>query len=419
MSRRRIAVGAVLLLALSVRVVYVAATPHHALGGDAADYDRHAVSLAEGRGYPPSFLPQREAGSTAWRPPLYPLVLAALYRLTGTVAESGRVTLGRLLQAVLGTILVGLLGALALAVWGHRSLALLTMALAALYPPLILWGSTLLTEPLALVLEVAALLAVLAARRRTRPRRWVITAGLLTGLVMLARPNGILLLLPVVAGLWTVRPRLSRRALAAPAVAAVVSIAVLSPWLVRNALVVHRVTTSTAAGFSLAGTYNEASRHHPAWPAVWLFAPAPYASIYLLPISEAEMDRRLRAAALAYIRAHPAYVAEVGFWNTVRFLDLSPSFTRYVMEVEADVPGGLADLERFTFWAIALLALAGAASRFGRSLPRFVWLVPLVMWASSVFVWSSSRYRQPLEPLFVMLAAAGLVGLRERWKAIP
>ena len=54
-------------------------------------------------------------GPTAFRPPLYPLFLGAVYAVTGD-----SITAARLLQALLGVAAVGLLGVIAWQLWGRR-----------------------------------------------------------------------------------------------------------------------------------------------------------------------------------------------------------------------------------------------------------------------------------------------------------
>ena len=70
----------ILLLALLLRVGYMAATPDYKLVHDALDYDHAATSIARGDGWPYSRRPGRE---TAFRPPAYPVLLAGVYKVAG------------------------------------------------------------------------------------------------------------------------------------------------------------------------------------------------------------------------------------------------------------------------------------------------------------------------------------------------
>jgi hypothetical protein len=144
------------LVALLLRVGYVVATPSYVPEHDARDYDRLACALVTGDGYPRASTRTGEGDDcrrsampshpTAFRPPGYPLFLAAVYSVARPLGVD-RWVAGRLAQAVLGTAIVVLIGAIAARLWGRRT-GLIAMALAAVYPPLILFGGALMTEPL-------------------------------------------------------------------------------------------------------------------------------------------------------------------------------------------------------------------------------------------------------------------------------
>ncbi|MDP9135710.1 MAG: glycosyltransferase family 39 protein, partial [Actinomycetota bacterium] len=206
----------ILLLALLLRVGYVAATPDYALVHDALDYDRSAKSIAQGDGYPHSRRPGRE---TAFRPPAYPVLLAGAYKLAGVESAEveDRVRVGRILGILVSTLIVGLIGVVAAQLWCRR-VALAAMGLAAVYIPLIVVGGSVMSEPLFAALLLGALAAAIQHRRSVHRWRWVLLAGLLGGLTILTRANALVLLLPLALAVWTVRPRFTPRALAAPAV---------------------------------------------------------------------------------------------------------------------------------------------------------------------------------------------------------
>jgi N-methylhydantoinase A/oxoprolinase/acetone carboxylase beta subunit len=100
---------------------------------------------------------------------------------------------------------------------------------------------------------------VVAVHRRSTHRwRWVVLAGVLAGLTCLTRANALVLLLPLGLAVWTVRPRFSVRALAAPALLVVLALVTISPWTIRNAVTFHRfIPVSTQLGSALAGAQLE------------------------------------------------------------------------------------------------------------------------------------------------------------------
>ena len=95
----------ILLLALLLRVGYVAVTPEYTFVHDASDYDRHAMSIARGDGYPGAQSPDRVS---AFRPPAYPYLLAGAYKVAGVERASveDRVVPARILGIVISTLIV-------------------------------------------------------------------------------------------------------------------------------------------------------------------------------------------------------------------------------------------------------------------------------------------------------------------------
>jgi 4-amino-4-deoxy-L-arabinose transferase-like glycosyltransferase len=405
---------AVVLLAaaFAIRLAYVDATPGMRLVHDALDYDGHAVSVARGDGYSKTLAYGRP---TAFRPPGYPYLLGGVYRLAGAqhAGEARRVDVARRLQVVIGTVLVAMVGLLAAQLWG-RAVALVALALAAVYVPLVTMSGAVMSEPLFAVFMLGSLSAAIHHRRSAHRYRFALVAGLLAGAAILTRANAMILLAPLVAAVWDARPRLSVRALGPPAALVAVAVLALVPWTIRNARTLHHfVPVSTQLGSALAGTYNDEARTDPRHPASWrsLRAVPSYADLFgkVRQTNEAVLERRLRHRAIRYAADHPGYVAEVAFWTTVRGLDLDGlDWARHTASTVSIEPKW-ADRGVYCFWAFAVLALAGAFTRAARRTPWFVWAFPALMYLSVVFlVIETPRYRTPLDVFIVPLAAIAL-----------
>lgn len=407
---------ALLLVALLVRVGYVLYTPHYVARIDAASYDLLARGLAQGHGW--------VLGASAYRPPGYPFFLAAIYKLVGV--PHGSWTDPRLVQALVSTLTVALIGVLALRVAG-RAAMLLSMAIAAVYTPLVLVGVSLMTESLFVPLVLAATICALESRTATRRGRWIVAAGLLTGLAALTRGNGIAVGLALAVVVWTGRPRMSRRAIAAPAVLLAVMAITIVPWTIRNAFAQHAfVPVTTELGTTLTGTYNDASaRHHFIWK---VGGYRNYASIKhkLRGVSEATRNSHLISAVIHYLGQHPTYVAQAVFWNTMRLLDFQGLFVaRRSAHADTDASAGFANLGVFTFWVVGLFALLGVLSATARAVPKVLWSVPLVIWASEAPITTGTpRFRAALDPFVILLAALAVQAAiaawaRRGWKLRP
>ena len=418
------AAGLLLALALVLRLGYVAATPDYRVVHDAHDYDLHARSIASGHGF--ARIGPGPARMTAFRPPGYPVFLAGVYALGGrrwTETPAG-VVAGRVANALVGTVIVALIGLLSLRVFDRR-IALAAMAVAAVYVPLILIGGALMSEPLFAALLLGALTAALHHRGSAHRCRWAVLSGVLAGLAILTRANAAILLLPLAVAVWDARPRWSRRALLPPAVLVAVAVVTVAPWTVRNAVVLGRfVPVSTQLGTSLAGTYNDVARTDRDHPAAWRSLRRVPEYQYLTGpsrwrrVSEAALEKDLRAVALDYAADHPGYVAEVAFWNTVRALDLAGlRWSRHTASTVSVTPGW-AEAGVVVFWLVGALAIAGALTTRGRRMPLPVVAVPALLYLSVVFLaFETPRYRTGIDPFIVVLAAVALVAGRDRVRA--
>ena len=131
--------------------------------------------------------------------------------------------------------------------------------------------------------------------------------------------------------------------------------------------------------------------------------------------NEAVLEQRLRHRAERYALDHPLYVAQVAFWTTARGLELDGmDWARHTAAtVSIDATWAIRGVR--CFWLFALLAVAGACTRAARRTPWFVWAFPALMYLSVVFlVIETPRYRTPIDPFIVMLAALALVAAGRR-----
>ncbi len=402
-----------MLVALIARIVVILATPDFVPVTDATDYDRTAATLLETGSWPSSEAFSAPHGPTAYRPPGFPLALAAVYGIVGTGDAQTRWDAGRGLEALLGTLAVALIGLIALRLWG-RATALIAAGIAAVYPPLLLIGSSLLSEPLFIALMLGAVLAALH-HRDTGGLRWAALAGVLIGLSALTRGNGIALVLPLALAVSTGRPR--RRTLRAPLALLLACALTIVPWTLRNARTLHSfVPLSTETGYVLAGTYSAAAQGSAADPAFWVPPRAQVAAVLARAPrdNEAQISARLQSRAIDYVRGHPGSLARTAYWTALRLLDLTGTgFERTLAPFEG-FPRGLTEWSVYGFWLLALLALAGAFTRAARAAPRALWGCPAVLLASMLLLFGTTRYRVPADPFLVMLAALALQAAHRR-----
>ena len=148
--------AAILFAALAIRIGFVLATPDYTLVHDALDYDRHAVvdrRRARVRARPTGARPRSAR----------PRIRSSSPAVYGSSARSGRRVGARIANAFVGTGIVALIGLIAFQLWGRR-VALVALALGAVYIPLILVGQSVMSEPLFVLCLLGAIACVLHRR---------------------------------------------------------------------------------------------------------------------------------------------------------------------------------------------------------------------------------------------------------------
>lgn len=246
---------ALLAAALCIRVLYnLALHPggHTPLDFviDEREYFSAAHVFAEGRGF--AFY-----NDFIWvRPPLYVLFLGGLFGLGGGSYQYGPLLLAQSVISAASLLPFGLLAGEV----GGRAGARWTLGLGALYLPFALFAGLLVSETLFLGFFGFALMAVWQGRQalvRGEARRgylWLSGAGLLLGCATLTRSTAIVFIF--VAALWLLlslpRAWTPARKLMPFAVLALVALATLVPWAVRNYSAYHRfIPVDTTGGYNL------------------------------------------------------------------------------------------------------------------------------------------------------------------------
>ncbi len=233
----RTALLGALALALALRCGLAVVAPPLGAAADEAHWERMArVFLEQG-------VLATEAGT--YRPPLYPLLLAAVYAVGGT----GRWTV-LLFQSGLAMLTCGLIYSLACRS-GSRRTGLLAAGMAAGYPLLVFFADVLMAEVLIVLLSVAVLWAYASFAACPKPRRSALVGAAL-GLAALAKPVLLAWGPLLAAGWWWHCRRPPRESLVLAGAAALGVVLVMLPWTLRNAALTGAfVPVSTNAGINL------------------------------------------------------------------------------------------------------------------------------------------------------------------------
>jgi 4-amino-4-deoxy-L-arabinose transferase-like glycosyltransferase len=419
-------VAAILIGALVLRIVEVDRNAYRPIN-DAGSYLTLANEIARTGDYSLSHRPGSGAGGTrgpsAYFAPGYPYFLALVDKIGGhETRRDGAIQPARIAQAVLGTITVALIGLVALELFGAAA-AWIALVLAAIYPVLIELSTVLVAENLLTALVLAAVYAALRVRRAGSAKTtyaWTIAAGVLSGLATLTHENGVLIVLPLIFAVWVARPRLRLRAVIAPVVLIVVTALTILPWTIRNSIVMHRfIPVSDETGITLVGTYNPASAANPVVPYKWrIFYGIPGERPLIRQaghLTEPEIGGKLQHQALHYIAQHPFSPLDAGYHNALRLFELEGTYAWQASAAAISLPISVAKVGVVSFWILCLLALLALPTKLIRAAPIWVWVVPLLLALSVVLVnVETPRFRAPVDPFLVLLAAAGLASVVAR-----
>jgi 4-amino-4-deoxy-L-arabinose transferase-like glycosyltransferase len=350
-------------------------------------------------------------------------VLAIVYKIVGTGSEHTRWDAGRVMEAFLGALVVWLVALIATRLWGWR-IGLVAAVIAAFWPPLVMVGSSLMSESVFIPLVVASVWAGLVGRDTGRVR-WAALAGAFVGLLALTRGNGSLMVIPIGFLVWTGGVggnRFSRAALKAPLAVLVAAVVVVLPWTIRNYEDFHSlVPVTTEAGYGLAGTYNTVAQDSKHYPGAWL-PPLPQmrqAFIVHPDANEVVISSTLTHEATHYIREHPMSLITTFYWNTLRLLNLTGAGVEHAFAGAEGYAPFLVSPSVYALWAllaVCVLALCFSpyARRTLRSAPLAVWGCPLIVWLTTAPLLGLTRYRSPADPFLIFVAAIALVTTWDR-----
>jgi 4-amino-4-deoxy-L-arabinose transferase-like glycosyltransferase len=374
------------LLALALRLLYLHFTGPDPLNSDAAQYSEIARNLASGHGFSAVY-PQLATHETAFRPPLYPFLLAGFYWLFG--ASTG---LARGINVVLGVGVVALTFYVVqrgisrqAAVWAALTVAVL--------PNLIANDTFALDEPLALLLILFMVDCLLH-------RRWI-WAGAAVGALTLTRPSAQFLV--VVLAVWV----LFRVGWKKMLLFVVMAGLVVTPWVIRNWVQIGTPTITTSNGFNWAAIYGPPAQQR------GVFVDPVYSPYYnshrVLQFNEEKWNSYLERVGVDNLERHPTYLPFVVVRNFAAYFELKPS---YNVGAESE-DGRDLHIVNGTLWIFYLEVVVGAAGLFLRrknDAVRLLFIQAAYFTVASLFFIAVPRLRAPID-----LALAVGVGCFVEW----
>jgi len=391
-------------LVLSLRLIYVFcipnAIPHWR---DGLSYDNIARNLISGVGYwdttgdwpgePPYADPS--APTARWMPG-YPLFIAGVYLIFGASYRTVYVA-----QAVLSVVIAGFIYLLAKYTLGTQA-GVLAVFLYAVDPFSIYICGRFQTEQLFTLLVTAALYCFLKMREETRVQlQCALLFGLLAGAGALTRNvaglmfGGLCLGALLGWGEGFGRMRFGTRVFLI-AIASVVFLGTLAPWLIRNYTLTGQYVLSTEVWQTLSMTNNDNGGAD--------FTPEGLAAMPRTSIEQPEIEREAvyRTFVTDWIAKHPSHFAWLYLWRAIVFWSPSVKFQT-----------GMQAMLGLAFNEILLLFVAASTfthrKYWRKTLPIYTVLLAFTLSYSSVA--AITRFKLPLYPLLEILAAGGMLSM--------
>ena len=422
----------VLILSVMLRLgaVFLQGNTVQALPGihDQISYHELALRVLDGHGFSfaTDWWPATKAGEpTAHWSFLYTLYLSLVYALFDV-----NPLMARLIQAVVAGVLhPWLTWRIATRLFGQR-VGLLAAGICAVYAYFVYYASALMTETFFIlavltVLDQATQFAANDERRKSRD--WALL-GLATGCAVLLR-QAFLIFVPLLFGwlLWRCRSRLIRTTRGLCLVALILAACIL-PWTVRNYMAYgHLVLLNSNAGYVL--FWSSHPVHRAGFVPILPSSGPSYGELIppdLLALDEVELDRALFTLGVRQITSDLPRFAWLSVSRTAEYFKFWPT-------ANTGMAGNVARVFSFgilfPFVIVGILTLIKRSTRSRSETPGsaqvqgqdtgadLLALFVLVYTAIHLATWALVRYRLPVDAVFVVYAAVGMLSLADTVKA--
>lgn len=403
-----------ILVALALRLVVVAflypdqLNPRRDHWPFGYETGRIARAIAQGEGFAnPLF---EKTGPTAWMTPVYPYLVAGVFKLSGIYTKSSAIILLSL-NSLFSALTCVPIFFMARDSFGQRT-AIWAGWVWALFPYAIYLSADWIWET-CLTTFLLSWLFYFALRLESSSRVWPWAGyGLLWGLTALSDP-AVLTLLPLLLGWICLRSHRRGQRWGGLATAAVLAFGiVVTPWFVRNYRTFHQFVPFRDAFWLVMHVGNNGDTSHWAPDAAHPSTSASEEQQYN-SLGELSYMKEKKREAIQFITNHPGSFT----WLTIRRFVFTWtgfwSFSREYLEMEPlDPPNILMNL------TLTLCALAGLrwAFRNGNHVAvpyAFVLIAfPMIYYISI----PQMPYRHRIDPEIVVLASYGAMGVVQAWK---
>jgi hypothetical protein len=376
---------------------------------------RIARALATGFGFADPFT--GHSGPTAWSPPLYPLLIAGVFKIFGVYTAASAwvlLTINSIFSAATSSVIYEIAARCFNRTGRAKKIALWSGWLWALYPAAMqfavrwIWDmcitAFLFSKIIAIALRTRGVgenpPASEPALQNQTITRWA-AFGILSVLVILL--NSTLLLFIPVCGLWMLLGAIKAKAPIIPtllraSLACILALACIAPWTIRNFTVFHAfIPMRGNLGAELHQSILEEHQGFPWGPTIPVCEPCPVFQQYR-QMGEATYVRREGELAKQEIRTHKRRLIDYSLKRFYFFWVSLPKPAEKGVLIEA--------VREMNYFFLSLASLLGLALALKQRIPGavlFAWafaLVPLTYY----FITVQARFRHPLEPIMTILA---------------
>ena len=362
-------------------------------------------AIATGQGFSDPF--EGRTGPTAWEPPLYPYLIAAVFKITGVYTHASALILLSINSffSALTCIPIFLIAKKCFS----EKVALWSGWLWALLPSVMYWCTRWVWETSLAALLLAILFWITLQLEEARGAKLWFVYGVLWGIAALTNTSLLAFLLP--SGLWAWYRRYKKQAGSLPqvALASLFFMATISPWLVRNYETFGKfifVRSNFGAELRLG--------NGPFADGTWMQWLHPSQNIV-------ELRRYQQMGELTYVAVRKREAMEFIRASYPRFAWISVKRFIYYWGglPRSSKIAALAPFKNSLFLASSVLAFWGVGRALRRHRPGawlFFWLL-LTYPTIYYFVFPHPRYRHPIEPelgILIVYAISEAEGIHSR-----
>jgi len=383
MSKKKVAI-IIFVLAVTVRLFYALIVTHAPLVNDPKEYDTLGFILSQGKGYVNSL-----GEPTAFRPPIYPLFLGAIYYIAGH-----DLIWVRLMQAILGAGICVLVYLIATTIF-DKMIGSLSGYLCCCYPPLIVSTSQILTETLFIFLLLLGILLVISRNSYVN----LMISGFIFGLALLTRPF-LIFFFPFL--FYWILLNNKYNSLKAMAILITSILLILSPWTLRNYYRLHSfVPLANLGGLALYNSYVVPKK------GFGFISLEGIDDEYYKIKDEPKRNKYLIRKSIEYIRENPIKAIAL---TKIKLLLFTYPFDGYWYPISFGSKYNV-------FWGIILwfsalgIAINLRDNDINKKLIYFLFISFLI---GIMVFYGSPRFRLPVEPLLICFAASGVIRLSKK-----